>query len=109
MRCLLVLVSLSIAVVGQAQTAQHRAPKFTLKKSGLELDRPMHPGAFFDVVGRRSAIFGYENRSFEAWVYPLKILDDFHLSFELQGYPLEIHANDIAATITVRPESTTFT
>ena len=109
MRCLLALVSLSTAVAGQAQTTHHHAPKFVLKKSGLELDRRMHGGAFFDVVGRRSAIFGYENRSFEAWVYPLKILDDFNLSFELQGYPLEIHANDIAASITVRPEATIFT
>ena len=108
-RCLLVFVSISIAAGVQAQTTQHHAPKFILKKSGLELDRPTHSGAFFDVVGRRSAIFGYENRSFEAWVYPLKIVDDFNLSFELQGYPIEIHANDIAATITVRPEATIFT
>jgi len=73
------------------------------------LDRPTHAGAFFDVVGRRSAIFGYENRSFEAWVYPLKILDDFSLSFRLEGYPLEINGGDIMASIRVRPESTAIT
>ena len=73
------------------------------------MDRATHAGAFFDVVGRRSAIFGYENRSFEAWVYPLKILDDFSLSFRLEGYPLEINGGDIMASIRVRSESTTIT
>ena len=61
------------------------------------------------MIGRRSALFGYENRPFEAWVYPLKIFDGFSLSFRLEGYPLEIEGNDIAASIRVRPESTTLT
>ena len=64
-------------------------PRFDLPRSGLELERPTRPGAFFDVVGRRSAVFGYENRPFEAWAYPLKLVDDFKLAFRLEGYPLE--------------------
>ena len=83
--------------------------KFALKKSGLELERRTQLGSFFDVVGRRSAVFGYENRSLEAWVYPLKILDDFNLSFQLQGYPLDIHGPEITVAINARPEATTFT
>lgn len=84
-------------------------PEFSFRKSGLELERRTQPGSFFDVVGRRSAVFGYENRSLEAWVYPLKIIDDFNLSFQLQGYPLDIHGPDITVAINVRPEATTFT
>lgn len=84
-------------------------PRFSFKKSGLELERRTQLGSFFDVVGRRSAVFGYENRSLEAWVYPLKILDDFNLSFQLQGYPLDIHGPDITVAINTRPEATTFT
>jgi len=68
-----------------------------------------HTGSFFDVIGRRSALFGYENRSLEAWVYPLKILDDFSLSFRLEGYPLDINGPDIMTSIRVRPESTMLT
>src|SRR3989454_6148141 len=83
--------------------------KFTLKKSGLELERRTQLGSFFDVVGRRSAVFGYENRSLEAWVYPLKIIDDFNLAFQLQGYPLDIHGPDVMVAINSRPEATTFT
>lgn len=104
---------LSILLTQFASPAQAQRPelvkKFTLKKSGLELERRTQSGSFFDVVGRRSAVFGYENRSLEAWVYPLKILDDFNLSFQLQGYPLEIHGPDITVAINVRPEATTFT
>jgi glycogen debranching enzyme len=83
--------------------------RFPLRTGGLQLDRPTHDGAFFDVVGRRSAIFGYENRSFETWVYPLQVFADFSLSFRLEGYPLDINGNDITASILVRPEATTFT
>ena len=90
--------------------AQDALPgKFELVKSGLELERRTHLGSFFDVAGRRSAVFGYENRSLEAWVYPLKVVDDFSLSFRLEGYPLEINGSDVATAISVRPEATIFT
>ncbi|HKQ04761.1 MAG TPA: GH116 family glycosyl hydrolase [Blastocatellia bacterium] len=92
-----------------AQTPAPLPEKFTLKKSGLELERRTQSGSFFDVVGRRSALFGYENRAMEAWVYPLKILDDFQLSFNLEGYPLDIHGPDIMVAINARPEATIFT
>jgi glycogen debranching enzyme len=92
-----------------SSTAVAGIERFPLRSGGLQLDRPTHTGAFFDVIGRRSALFGYENRPFEAWVYPLKIFDGFSLSFRLEGYPLEIEGNDIAASIRVRPESTTLT
>ena len=84
-------------------------PKFKMGRSGLELERRAQAGAFFDVVGRKSAVAGYENRSFEAWVYPLKILDDFRLSFRLQGYPLDIQGAETMTSITVRPEATILT
>jgi glycogen debranching enzyme len=83
--------------------------KFDLKSSGLRLSRAVTPAAFFDVVGRRSAAFGYEGRPFEVWVYPMKLLDDFRLSFALEGYPLEIDGLDVIASIDVRPEATTLT
>ena len=84
-------------------------PKFTLRKSGLELERPTQSGAFFDVAGRRSAVFGYEHRPLEAWVYPLKILDNFEISFQVEGYPLEFRGTDSAIQIEARPEATIFT
>lgn len=93
----------------QAQMKPSRTPKFSLRKSGLELERRTQNGSFFDVVGRKAAVFGYEHRPLEAWVYPMKLLDDFELSFRIEGYPLEFRASDIAVHITVRPEATIFT
>lgn len=61
------------------------------------------------MLGRRSAVFGYEHRQLEAWAYPLQILDGFELSFRVEGYPLEFRGADTAALIDVRPEATTIT
>lgn len=108
-RFLLAFLFLCIAAHVYAQSPAALPEKFVLKKSGLELERRTQQGSFFDVVGRRSALFGYENRAMEAWVYPLKILDDFTLSFNLQGYPLDIHGPDIMVSINARPEATIFT
>jgi glycogen debranching enzyme len=105
--CLLFIFSFALGVKAQMPAAQ--TPKFNLKKSGLELGRRTQAGTFFDVVGHKSAVAGYENRSFEAWIYPLKILDDFKLSFHLEGYPLEIQGADTMTSITVRPEATILT
>lgn len=106
---LLIVFSLIAPLPLKAQTPAALAPKFEQRKSGPELERRTQLGSFFDVVGRKSAVFGYENRALEAWVYPLKILDDFKLSFQLRGYPLEINGADVEASINVRPEATTFT
>jgi glycogen debranching enzyme len=107
------LCSLSIASepLSRIRTRQDgpALAKTTLATSELSLERGTHPGAFFDVAGRRAAVFGYEHRGFEVWVHPMKILEDFRLAFALEGYPLDVPAEDMLATITVRPEATIFT
>ena len=109
MRPLSVLVLL-LAVSAQAQDAPPRpglVPRFELPESGPVLERTTTAGSFFDVVGRRAAVFGYENRPFEAWVYPLKILEDARLAFRIDDYPVPIDGTDIMRRIEVRPEATT--
>ncbi|HEY0172498.1 MAG TPA: hypothetical protein VGB98_15860, partial [Pyrinomonadaceae bacterium] len=109
----LTLCLFALSAAGRAAHAQQAAPvlvpKFQLPQSGLRLERRTRPGAFLDVLGRRSAVFGYEHRQLEAWAYPVQILDQFELSFRLEGYPLEFRGSDVAASIDVRPESTTVT
>jgi glycogen debranching enzyme len=56
-------------------------------------------------VGTRAGLFGNEAGQFEAWVYPLKILRDFHLRFLVNGRVLS--AETLARTVTVHPESST--
>lgn len=83
--------------------------KFALKESGLSLERRTQAGTFFNVVGHKSVALGYENRALEAWVYPLKILDDFECYFTIEGYPLPFRGPDIAVAINARPEATILT
>jgi len=99
------------ATTTQAQDGMDRSflKKFALKESGLTLERRTQPGTFFDVVGHKSVALGYENRAMEAWVYPLKILDDFECNFTIEGYPLPFRGQDIAVMINARPEATTLT
>jgi glycogen debranching enzyme len=107
--CLILILHSCFAQRAQAQPPNAFTPKFTFRKSGLELERRTQAGTFFDVVGRKSAVLGYEHRGLESWVYPMKLLDDFELSFRIEGYPLEFRAADLAVLIRARPEATTFT
>ena len=110
---LLALAVLAAAASGpSAQTATGPSasglvPRFAFPESGPLLERTTTTGSFFDVVGRRAAVFGYENRPFEAWVYPLKILEDARLTFNLENYPVPSDGLAIMRRIEVRPEATT--
>ena len=107
---LLTVVAIGILPAGtNGSQSVSRVAKTPIAESGLALERRTHPGAFFDVVGRRAGVFGYEHRGFEAWIYPLKILEDFRLSFSLEGYPLDVPAEEMLANVRVTPEATIFT
>ena len=73
----------------------------------LELSRPIRNWEFLPVVGTRAALLGNENGHFEAWVYPLKILRNFHIVFHTDGRALP--AESLARTLVVRPESSAIT
>jgi GH15 family glucan-1,4-alpha-glucosidase len=74
----------------------------------LEIIRPVHTWEFADAVGMRAGLFGTQDGRFEAWVYPLKLLRDFHLVFKTaNGH--EFAAESLARTIAARPESVTIT
>jgi len=73
----------------------------------LELSRPIRTWEFLPVVGERAGLFGNESGRLEAWVYPLKILRDFHLVFHVEGRAIPAEA--LARTISVRPEASVIT
>src|SRR5690242_8334712 len=68
-----------------------------------ELTRTVRSWEFLPVVGTRAGLFGIETGRFEAWVYPLKIFREFHLTFQVGDRALP--AESLARTLTVRPES----
>lgn len=106
---LILFVLVQFTIVSDALAQSNLIAKKNLPKSRLELSRRTQNGSFYDVVGRKSAAFGYEHRNMEAWIYPLKILDDFALEFQIEGYNLPFHGKDILTNIEVRPEATIFT
>ncbi len=93
----LLLVILSIGLSVSAHAVE--PPRAT------ELSRADRPWEFLSSVGQRAGLFGNEAGQFEAWVYPLKILRNFHLNFIVDGR--KVPAEGLARTVTVRPESST--
>ncbi|MFZ0137506.1 MAG: amylo-alpha-1,6-glucosidase [Candidatus Sulfotelmatobacter sp.] len=71
----------------------------------LELSRPVRSWEFVSAVGTRAALLGKEQGTLEAWVYPLKIVRNFHLLFHIAGATLPAEA--LARTLIVHPESST--
>ncbi len=108
---LLILLFLLSQVLAKAQAPATQAsptiPRFDLPASGPVLSRTTNAGSFFEAVGRKAAVFGYENRPFEAWVYPLKLYEDAQLYFSIDDSPVPVAGTELMRRIEVRPEATT--
>src|SRR5579864_1425085 len=92
---LLLLCSVPVAIAAAAPT---NAP-------ALELSRSARGWEFLPALGQRAGLCGNEAGQLEAWVYPLKLLREFHLTFHAGGE--SIPAESLARTVTARPESAT--
>jgi len=108
------LVSFSFTAIpqstGQATDRPSALTEFTSENSvPLKITREAIPSRPFTVVGPRGAILGQQDGSFEAWIFPWKILSNLRISAEMQNYPVPIDVNEQAAVIEVRPDHTTIT
>src|SRR5437899_8549387 len=92
-------VMLFVLSAGPAAAMPQGAPR------ELELTRPVRTWEFLSAVGTRAGLLGNEAGRMEAWVYPLKLLRDFHLQFHTEGRVLP--AESLARTLITRPESST--
>jgi glycogen debranching enzyme len=63
----------------------------------------------FTVTGPRGALLGQQDGSFEAWVFPWKILSHMRITAEMQNYAVPIDVNEQVASIDVQPGHTTIT
>jgi glycogen debranching enzyme len=68
-----------------------------------EISRPSRSWEFVDATGPRAGLFGDEQGTLEAFVYPLKILRNFHLIFHTDGR--EIPAANLVRRIDSNPAS----
>jgi hypothetical protein len=107
-RSLLCLIGIALAV-SIARPQQGLINRFDLVENDLRLIRPAQPFTPFDCVGRKFAILGYENGTFEAWAYPLKLFRNFELSFFVANSTEPIRGRDIVRFVSVLPEGTVLT
>jgi glycogen debranching enzyme len=107
-RWLLPLVLLPVSVSLRATGAPDGlVPRFVREPNPIALTGAARPERYMEASGRRAALLGREDGSFEAWAYPLKVLHDFRLSFGTKAYADSIPASSLATTVDVRPESAT--
>jgi glycogen debranching enzyme len=110
MRGILLIATFAMAAMARAQSALPVPSAFPLDPaSAMNLSRTADPQSPFSVIGPRGAILGQQNGSFEAWLFPWKILSGMHLSVDMQDYAVPIDVNQLAAAIEVRPSETILT
>jgi glycogen debranching enzyme len=63
----------------------------------------------FTVTGPRGALLGQQDGSFEAWVFPWKILSHMRMTAEMKDYAVPIDVNEQVSSIDVQPGHTTIT
>jgi glycogen debranching enzyme len=61
------------------------------------------------VAGERGAFLGRQDGTFEAWIWPVKILSQFKIAAQLANYPVPIDVNALSARISVTPAETAIT
>jgi glycogen debranching enzyme len=97
--CKLLLILIVLGHCAQGQTGSGDAGK------PLLIQRPVRTWEFLCSVGKRAGVFGNESGRVEAWVYPLKVMRDFHVIVHHDGRALP--AESLVRSIEARPESTT--
>ncbi|HET7618504.1 MAG TPA: hypothetical protein VFK20_08340 [Vicinamibacterales bacterium] len=94
-------VLVAIAPAQMPQTIQ----RFDRPPNPIALTGSARPARYMEASGRRAAFLGREDGSFEAWVYPLKVLHGFQLSFRTPAYADPIPGADLASWVDIRPEA----
>jgi hypothetical protein len=104
MRIALVLMASSFILFGQ--TLPGRLDPTPAKPVIQKLVQPRH---FLETVGKRGAILGTEDGTFEAWLNPIKLARDFRISVFFDGSLDPVELSDLAETVAVSPGRVTIT
>jgi glycogen debranching enzyme len=83
--------------------------KFEIPSNDLTLTRSAQPHQYMDKIGTKSAVIGFENGTFEMWIWPWKVFRGFDLQFFVNTTTQPILSKDIVREISVTPEATTIT
>ena len=93
------------AAAPPAAAAPATIRRFARAANPIALAGVARPERYMEASGRKAALLGREDGSFEAWVYPLKVLHDFRLSFGVSEYADPIPGASLASSVDVRPEA----
>jgi glycogen debranching enzyme len=107
MRWLLPWLSFGLAVALAQSPQLHPVERFPMPDGVLRITRAAGLMKPFTVAGETGAVFGQQDGSFEAWVFPVKVLSAFRITAELPDYPEPIELNPLAAAVEVCPERST--
>jgi glycogen debranching enzyme len=100
MRIVLALIGSSCALCCQMMPLPAR---LDLAPQGTTLRKPVQPHHFLEAVGRRGAMLGTEDGTFEAWLNPIKLARDFRISVFFDGSVEPVDLADLAETVAVSP------
>ncbi|HLN02822.1 MAG TPA: hypothetical protein VK335_26265 [Bryobacteraceae bacterium] len=109
MRVLIVGLFIVLATLSAQSLPLRPVPRFPMSPSPLHIARTAELMKPLTVAGETGAVFGQQDGTFEAWIFPVKLLSAFRITVELADYPVPIELNPLAAAIEVHPERTTIT
>ena len=104
-RRFLLLLTFAASVFGFFAPPANAQNEMGSPNKPLLIQRPVRSWEFLCAVGKRAGIFGNESGRVEAWIYPLKLLREFHVTVHHDGKALP--AESLVRAIEARPESTT--
>ncbi len=103
------LLLLAIPVAMPLAAQQFHTVQVPLPQMPLRIEQPVHGETPFTVAGPQGAVMGQQDGTFEAWVWPMKLLSHMRITARLKDYDVPIAINDQAATIDVQPDRTILT
>ncbi len=103
------LVAWMLCGVAAAQSGSLSPVKFFPLSERMAIRRHVESGTPFTVAGLRGVVVGQQEGGFEAWILPVKLLSNFSIRAEVEGYPVPIELKVHAAEIEVFPDHTIIT
>jgi glycogen debranching enzyme len=88
-------------------TSQDLPKRFPIPDTEPSVAKDVHGAKFAEAVGRRAALLGREDGTFEAWINPVKVLRDFRLSVYFDGALEPVPLADLAERVIAGPGRTT--
>ncbi len=103
-KCALLFTGLTLSALAQAPKLP---PRFDIPAGEPVIAKPAQASKFIESVGRRAALLGFEDGTFEAWTMPVKVLRDFRLSVYFDGALEAVPLAELAERVIVSPGRTT--